>query len=76
RHAECAEIMSALEECHAKGFLYKSLGNCNDTKKKVSDCLSAARMKRIQDNREAARAKKEEYKQKIRELHKSLGLDD
>lgn len=68
--------MNALDECHAKGFLHKSLGNCNDAKKKVSDCLNAARMKRIEANRQAARAKKEEYQRKIRELNKSLGLDD
>ncbi|ROT39781.1 UPF0287-domain-containing protein [Sodiomyces alkalinus F11] len=73
---ECAEVMNALEECHARGFLYKSLGNCNDAKRKVSDCLYAARMKRLDNNRAAARTKKEEYQRRVDELHKSLSLDN
>ena len=67
--------MNALEECHARGFLYKSLGNCNDTKQKVTDCLKVARGKRLDENRARARAKREEQDQKKRDLHKELGLD-
>jgi len=72
---ECEDVMNALEECHARGFLYKSLGNCNDAKQKVTDCLKVARAKRLDDNRARARAKREEREQKTRDLNKSLGLD-
>lgn len=67
--------MNALEECHARGFLYKSLGNCNDAKQKVTDCLKIARTKRLDENRARARAKREEQDQKRRDLNKELGLD-
>jgi COX assembly protein 2 len=67
--------MNALEECHARGFLYKSLGNCNDAKQKVSDCLKVARGKRLDENRARARARKEEQEQKRKDLDKSLGLE-
>ncbi|KAH6689192.1 hypothetical protein F5X68DRAFT_230838 [Plectosphaerella plurivora] len=72
---ECEDVMNALEECHARGFLYKSLGNCNGAKEKVSACLKVARMKRLDENRAVARAKKEEQQQKRRDLDKALGLD-
>ncbi|KAK7744829.1 hypothetical protein SLS62_009991 [Diatrype stigma] len=55
----CEEVMTALEECHARGFLWKSMGMCNDAKERVTLCLRAERMKRTARNREAARAKRE-----------------
>ncbi|KXH67114.1 hypothetical protein CSAL01_01391 [Colletotrichum salicis] len=72
---ECEDIMVALEECHAKGFMFKSLGGCNDAKEKVSECLRGARARRTEANRAAARAKREERENRIKELNKSLGLD-
>ncbi|KAK1687625.1 hypothetical protein BDP55DRAFT_658959 [Colletotrichum godetiae] len=72
---ECEDIMVALEECHAKGFMFKSLGGCNDAKDKVSECLRGARARRTEANRAAARAKREERENRIKELNKSLGLD-
>lgn len=68
--------MNALEECHAKGFLYKSLGNCNTAKQNVVDCLKVARQKRLDENRTNAQAKKEEHRLKVKELQRSLGLDE
>ncbi|KAK1493197.1 hypothetical protein CCUS01_13842 [Colletotrichum cuscutae] len=72
---QCEDIMVALEECHAKGFMFKSLGGCNDAKDKVSECLRGARARRTEANRAAARAKREERENRIKELNKSLGLD-
>ncbi|CCF42863.1 hypothetical protein CH063_12731 [Colletotrichum higginsianum] len=72
---ECEDIMVALEECHAKGFLFKSLGGCNGAKDKVSECLRGARARRTEANRAAARAKREERENRIKEINKSLGLD-
>ncbi len=51
--------MTALEECHARGFLWKSLGMCSGAKDQVTLCLRAERLKRTARNREAARAKRE-----------------
>lgn len=47
--------MNALEECHAKGFLWSCLGMCNDAKTAVNKCLRAARLERTAIHRENAR---------------------
>ncbi|KAJ5132942.1 hypothetical protein N7448_007100 [Penicillium atrosanguineum] len=55
-NVNCEEIMTALDECHAKGFLWKAVGNCNDIKREVNKCLSAERYDRAKRNREEARS--------------------
>ncbi|KAK5799888.1 hypothetical protein VI817_002100 [Penicillium citrinum] len=50
--------MTALDECHARGFLYKAVGNCNDIKRDVNKCLSAERADRAKRNRDEARSKR------------------
>ena len=45
--------MNALEECHARGFLYKVFGGCNDIKREVNKCLSSERGKKSRKNRES-----------------------
>ncbi|KAJ5280507.1 hypothetical protein N7478_005879 [Penicillium angulare] len=52
----CEEIMTALDECHARGFLYKALGNCNDIKRDVNRCLASERFDRAKRNRDEARS--------------------
>lgn len=47
--------MNALDECHARGFLYKAIGNCNDVKRDVNRCLGAERYARAKRNRDQAR---------------------
>lgn len=74
-HTECEDVMVALEECHARGFLHKATGGCNDAKDKLTQCLKGARARRTEANRAAARAKREERENRIKELNKSLGLD-
>ncbi|KAK5948470.1 hypothetical protein OHC33_010504 [Knufia fluminis] len=44
--------MNALDECHARGFLYKATGGCNDIKREVNRCLSGERSKKTARNRE------------------------
>ena len=44
--------MNALEECHARGFLYKAVGGCNELKREVNKCLSGERGKKSNRNRE------------------------
>lgn len=53
--------MNALEECHARGFLWKSMGMCTTAKHQVNMCLRAERLKRTEKNREEARKKREKY---------------
>ncbi|OCK77920.1 UPF0287-domain-containing protein [Lepidopterella palustris CBS 459.81] len=50
--------MNALDECHARGFLYKAVGMCNDAKHQVNMCLRAQRLERTKQNREKAFAKR------------------
>lgn len=51
--------MTALDECHARGFLYKAVGNCNEIKREVNRCLAAERYERAKRNREDARGKRQ-----------------
>ena len=46
--------MTALDECHARGFLHKALGGCNDVKREVNKCLSIERGKKSKRNRETS----------------------
>lgn len=50
--------MTALDECHAKGFLWKAIGSCNDIKRDVNKCLSEQRAARAKANRDEARSKR------------------
>ena len=51
--------MNALEECHARGFLFKATGGCNDIKREVNKCLSGERAKKSGKNRETALQKRQ-----------------
>ncbi len=54
--------MTALDECHARGLLWKSLGMCSDLKTQVNKCLRAERLERTARNREIAREKSAKVK--------------
>ncbi|CAC9886158.1 unnamed protein product [Aureobasidium pullulans] len=54
----CEEVMNALEECHARGFLWKSMGMCTKAKHQVNMCLRAERLERTRQNREVAKEKR------------------
>jgi COX assembly protein 2 len=63
--------MTALDECHAKGFIHKAIGSCNDIKRDVNKCLSGERYERAKRNRDQARGNRkrvEEIWAKEREL--------
>ncbi|KAJ1331251.1 COX assembly mitochondrial protein 2 [Microdochium nivale] len=62
RTIACEEVIAVLEECHARGFLWKSLGMCSSAKRDVTLCLRAERVKRTATNREAAKVKREKVK--------------
>jgi COX assembly mitochondrial protein 2 len=60
--------MNALDECHARGFLWKSMGMCNGAKTAVNKCLRAQRLERTKANREAAKAKNQDVRAKWAEI--------
>lgn len=60
--------MLALEECHAKGFVWKATGMCNDAKKQLVNCLRSERSKNQNSNRSGAEDKKDRIRQKWREI--------
>ncbi|KAK3178920.1 hypothetical protein OEA41_001057 [Lepraria neglecta] len=64
----CEEVMAALDECHAQGFLHKALGGCNAAKTEVNKCLRVERLERTARNREKAKAKRE----KIQSIWKDI----
>lgn len=64
----CAEVVAALEECHAQGFLHKVTGNCTDAKYRVNMCLRGLRLERTRQNREEAKEKRAQIKKVWAEL--------
>ncbi|KAF2707580.1 UPF0287-domain-containing protein [Pleomassaria siparia CBS 279.74] len=54
----CGDVIAILEECHARGFMWKVLGNCTEAKHKVNMCLRAQRLDRTALNRQKAKEKR------------------
>lgn len=67
-HQGCEEVMTALDECHAQGFLHKMIGGCNNAKRDVNKCLRAERLERTAKNREKAKEKKEKIQRIWKEI--------
>ena len=66
--AGCQELMIAFEECHAKGFLWKASGMCNDAKAELANCLKAERFKHQSENRNQVADKKDIIRRKWKEI--------
>lgn len=60
--------MSILDECHARGFMWKAVGMCNGAKTNVNKCLRAQRLDRTAKNREIAKLKREALNEKWAEI--------
>lgn len=60
--------MVALEECHAKGFMWKSMGMCNEPKEELSACLRLERWRRQSKNRNSVKESKESFRQAWKEI--------
>jgi COX assembly protein 2 len=56
--------MTMLDECHARGFMWKAIGMCTDAKTQVNKCLRAQRLEKTKANREAAKLKNQAIKEK------------
>ena len=54
--------MNALDECHARGFMWKAMGMCSGFKTEVNKCLRAERLDRTAQNREQAKEKRDKIK--------------
>ena len=55
--------MVALEECHARGFMWKAVGMCNGAKEQLNKCLRAERAKTQEANRNTTQDKKARIRQ-------------
>lgn len=55
KHPGCYDLIVALEECHAQGFLSRFSGSCNATKKELSMCLREERLSSQRANQVKAR---------------------
>ena len=60
--------MQMLDECHARGFLYKVIGGCNKAKQEVNMCLRAERLERTARNRQKAKQEREKILEKWKEI--------
>lgn len=58
RHPECAELIRALEGCHARRPLAKFLGACNDQKIALDKCFRSEKALRSAANREKSKREK------------------
>ncbi|KAI0996951.1 hypothetical protein K3495_g11235 [Podosphaera aphanis] len=67
-NSACEEVMNALDECHARGFLWKAVGMCNDAKTAVNKCLREQRLQRTKANREAAKEKNKKIREHWAEI--------
>ncbi|KAH8910807.1 UPF0287-domain-containing protein [Coniochaeta sp. PMI_546] len=64
----CEEVMVALEQCHAQGFMWKAMGMCNDAKTELSKCLRAERVKMQAANRSGRSEKQDRVRQLWKEI--------
>ncbi|KAL2212601.1 UPF0287-domain-containing protein [Sarocladium strictum] len=64
----CSDVIAALEECHAQGFMHKATGGCNGVKDQVNACLKEERTKQQAENRNAAKEKRDRIKAQQKEL--------
>ncbi|KAK3341661.1 cytochrome c oxidase biogenesis protein Cmc1-like protein [Lasiosphaeria hispida] len=64
----CEDVMNALEECHARGFMWKAIGMCNNAKKDLVHCLRQERVKSQSFNRNNVQDKKDAIRQKWKEI--------
>jgi COX assembly protein 2 len=60
--------MFALEECHARGFLYQMFGGCNEAKRALNKCLREARLERTKLNFEKSKVRNDKVKQMWKEV--------
>lgn len=60
--------MMALDECHARGFLFRAVGGCNKAKNAVNMCLRGERLQRTKENRDKAMEKRRKMEAMFEEI--------
>ncbi|RPA85497.1 cmc1-like protein [Ascobolus immersus RN42] len=70
-NAGCWEVIRALDECHARGFLYKASGMCNKAKRDVTLCLRGERIARTKRNHEKAYEKRDKVRESWKEIEEN-----
>lgn len=60
--------MIAFEQCHARGFLWKTMGRCNGLKEELSRCLRAERVRNQAANRSQRQDKMALVREKWRDI--------
>ena len=63
--------MTALDECHARGFLVRATGGCNEIKREVTECLRAERIARTRQNREQAMEKRVQMRRLFKDIEQN-----
>jgi COX assembly protein 2 len=63
--------MLALEECHAKGFIHKALGRCNDQKRAVNACFAEERKAKTKAHRQVAMEKRRKHEEVWKEIDRN-----
>ncbi|CAO1630614.1 unnamed protein product [Jaminaea pallidilutea] len=53
----CGDLIAALEECHSKGLMHRTLGMCNGIKHDLNMCLRAERIERTAKHVEESKAR-------------------
>jgi COX assembly protein 2 len=67
----CEDLIAALEECHARGLLWKSMGMCGGAKDQLSKCLKGERTKQLAVNQSSSGEKKQKIKQLWEEVDRN-----
>lgn len=60
--------MNALDECHARGFLWKASGMCNQAKRNLTLCLRHERIQRTKHNQAVAMEKRKKMEEKWKKI--------
>eukprot|EP00051_Salpingoeca_urceolata_P010662 m.130814 g.130814 ORF g.130814 m.130814 type:complete len:99 (-) comp16802_c0_seq3:32-328(-) len=71
-HPKCRDIISQLRECHAKSAVGKLMGNCNDIKVKMDDCLYQEFLEWKATNRAKGQKLADRVAQRKREFQEAL----
>ncbi|WVW85620.1 hypothetical protein I302_107658 [Kwoniella bestiolae CBS 10118] len=70
RQLACAELIEALEVCHAQGMIARLTGACNPQKAALAVCLRKERKDREARNHESAKQRTIKKKQVWEELER------
>jgi COX assembly protein 2 len=65
---DCGDIVKALEECQAQGFMSRAFGKCDTVQNELNLCLRRERLERQALHFKEANAKRQDLQKKWKEL--------